>query len=105
MVDDDLLELYTQEIRINKWTDQGQSGRPIYSEPGELYLCRIVAKTKTVRTLTGDEKVSNRQVYLASAPGVTPKDKLTLPDGTAPVILSVDAYPDENGDYTETINL
>ena len=78
-----------------------------YSKPttgtAVQYACLIAKQPKMVRTATGQERVSTSQIYLTSAPGVTVKDKVTLPDATTPVILHVDTYQDTAGDYFEVI--
>jgi hypothetical protein len=55
----------------------------------------VERRVRAVRTTTGQEVISTTQIYLASAPSIGPKDKLTLPDGTTPVILAIMTYPDE----------
>lgn len=64
---------------------------------------RLVRSNKMVRTDTGEEAVSRSHLYVFGAPGIQPEDKLTLGDGTAPDILSVDRFPDENGAHHEIV--
>jgi hypothetical protein len=101
-IDPDLLELMTEEVTIEPYA--ARTGRGIVSYgAGTAYQCRIVGKRRMVRDAEGAEIVSTRTIYLGSAPGVTVQDRLTLPNGDQPVILSVASTPDEDGTYYETI--
>jgi hypothetical protein len=59
-----------------------------------------------VRNSEGKEVVSSAAIYLTSAPTLTTKYRVTLPDGTQPQILSLATYPSEKStDYFTVIYL
>ena len=67
------------------------------------YKARVVRRYRAIRTDRGDEKLSRALIYIMSAPGTTVESKITLPDGTTPLILRVNTYPDEAGQKHEEI--
>ena len=56
-----------------------------------------------VRMSTGQDKLSGAAVYLDRAPGITPADQVTMPDGATPAILAIDRFADQHGDYCEIL--
>ena len=52
---------------------------------------------KMIRDKEGNERVSTAQVYLSSTFTVSPNDKITLPDGTNPPIMSIGKTVDKDG--------
>lgn len=102
MIDPALQALCPHTVSI-----QNRTGLDAYSKPTHAaaveYDCLIEYKPRMVRTAGGQEKVSSAAVYLTSAPGTTTDDKITLPDGTTPQILSVGKWADTRGDYFECI--
>jgi hypothetical protein len=101
-IDPELLDLMTETITVEPFA--GETGRGVRSYgSASTYQCRIVGKRRMVRDAQGEEIVSTRTIYLGSAPGVTVRDRLTLPNGDQPMILSVASTPDEDGTYYETI--
>jgi hypothetical protein len=77
-------------------------GKPTYGA-GTAYQCHIERKTRVVRGIDGQERVSGCAVYLSETAGITPLYRITLPDGTQPTILAVDRFADRNGDYFEVV--
>lgn len=104
MIARELQALCPHTVGIEPWSSTDAYSKPTYTTSVE-YTCLIVKQPKMVRTVTGQEKVSSAQVYLTSAPTLTVKDRVTLPDGTKPVILSIDTFPDTRGDYFSVLYL
>lgn len=102
-IEADFKELMTQTITIEAFAGNNAHGEPSYSSTAVSHTARVVGKTKMVRTAEGKEVVSTSQAYIYGSPGITPKDRITLPDGTQPVILHVASYPDENGDHHQVV--
>jgi hypothetical protein len=65
------------------------------------YSAWVLLHTKEVRTLQGEQRVSSVEVVFdsgaAEPPAITPRSRITLPDGSQPVILRVDATLDHLG--------
>lgn len=64
---------------------------------GVPYKGRLVRHPRMVRDFQGHEVLSSHHFWFLGAPAVGPQDKVTLGDGTSPVIASVDRFPDEDG--------
>jgi len=57
----------------------------------------LVQSNKLVRDRTGIEKISTCQILLSGGSTVGYKDRVTLPDGSQPLILSIEYMPDFDG--------
>ena len=91
------------------YSGQNQYGEPTFSSQVAVQ-CRVVHKPTLLRQSGGgevsgaeQEVVSAATIYCAGSPGWGMRDKITLPDGTTPIILDVRRYPDEDGDHHETV--
>jgi hypothetical protein len=82
-------------------TGYDRYGKPTYGA-STSYPARVVRDNKMARNPQGEEVVSTCQVRICGTPAVTPADKITLSDGTVPVILSVSRPQDETGDDAST---
>jgi hypothetical protein len=101
-IDPALQALAPHTVNIANRTGVDAFNKPTYSADVE-YDCLIEYKPRMVRTMAGQEKVSGAAIYLTSAPGITTDDRVTLPDGTKPQILSIGRWPNLSGDYFECI--
>lgn len=105
MIEDEFLELMTETATVTKRLT-GPGSRNLYGVTTFATLSspfrgRYVRKNRMVRTVSGDEVVSRSHFYFHGTPGLEPEDKVTLPDGTSPPILSVESYPDDHGSHHE----
>jgi hypothetical protein len=99
-IEPEYLELMVDTVMIAPATSRNAYGADSYGTP-VAHRARVVRKNQMVRTDSGQELVSRTQAWIYGAPGITPRDQITLPDGTHPQILSVDRFPDENGPHHE----
>lgn len=100
-----LRQLCPHTVSIELWSSQNSYGEPSYAAAA-TYSCLIEKRPRLVRALDGKEVVSGAAVYLTEAvSGLTPKARVTLPDGSTPVILSVSTFPNKSGDYFSVIHL
>jgi len=100
-----LLALMPQTCQVEAWASQDAYGQPTYGS-ASTHQCLIEGKVQLVRTASGEEKVSTVQVYLATAAGVTARDRITLSteySPTQPPILSVLKLADESGPYADVV--
>ena len=101
----ELQALCPNTVSIKPWSAGDSYGKPTYGTAVD-YDCLLVRTPKMVRTVTGQEKVSVAQIYLTSAPGISVKDQVTLPDASTHVILHVDTYPSDTiASYFEVVYL
>ena len=61
------------------------------------YTARVVGKQTLVDTFRGTEELAKTVVYVKATSTFGPSDQITLPDGTTPELLAVEAFPDEDG--------
>ena len=64
---------------------------------GTGYKARIVGKQHVVRTFAGVEETATSKVTIASTSTFAPSSKFTMPDGSTPELLAIQAVPDEDG--------
>lgn len=95
---DDFANCFTETITHAEFGGRGGYGERSFGSPAS-YDARIVKINKLVKTSDGSEKMSTSQVWIQGTPVVTPEDQITLPDGSTPIILSVEKFPDDNGDH------
>lgn len=103
-LDPDLLALMPHTVTIAHKTGQDQYGAPTWGV-ATSWQARVESMVKMVRDANGLQAVSQSQVYLAGVAGTGIRDKVTLPNGTSPPILSVLTMPDETGNSYEVIYL
>lgn len=101
-IETEFAELFTQTVTVEPFDMYDSYAQPQY-KAGTEYTARTVHKNRMVRDATGKEVVSTATTWVYGAPGITVKDRITLPNGNRPVILSVERYPDENGDHHEKV--
>lgn len=80
-------------------------GEASYAATATAVKCRVEPSTKVIRTPTGEEKITSATLYISGVKGISPKDRLVLPDGTTPPILRVDKHYDEDGEHHEVVFL
>lgn len=70
------------------------------------YPARVINKLNRIVDFEGRETAAMTVAWIAPETtndtlptGITPDDRITLPDGTTPPILAIDVYEDENGSH------
>ena len=93
----DLADMMTDTATWRALTGRDDYGVPTYASPGTSYAARLVRKHRMVRSLEGDEVVSTAQLWIGGTPAIAADDRVTLSDGSTPVILAVERFQDEIG--------
>ena len=91
----DFLDMMPQTVQWAPFVSRSQYGEPTYGDRVP-YRARVVYRDRLVRRADGQLVISPVSVWLGAYLDVKVEDKIILPDGTAPEILSVDRIPDEN---------
>ncbi len=91
-----------QPVIVERWLGQDAYAKPIFSPPVTI-MGQVSGVAQLVRSATGQETASNTTIILPGDAAVTVKDRLTLPDGTHPTILSANTAPDAAGNLTTTL--
>jgi hypothetical protein len=96
-MDKAVLLILNQSVTITAATGLDGNGMETYGT-GVVVKAIVFHKQRLVIGPQGDSVVSTAQVYVDGPTAVTTSSKITLPDGTTPLILAVSTYPDQNGD-------
>ncbi len=100
-LDQSFLDLMTQTVKIAPTTfdDRGQS------TPGSAvsWPAYVDKKNRLVLGSTGQQVVSSTRVIAGGLTGATVTSQITLPDGTTPLILSVETLSDTSGPLFDVI--
>lgn len=67
------------------------------------YPAQVSGDVRMVRTAAGNEQVSNTTIIVAADTPLTTDDRLTLPDGTRPPVLSIATKPDAAGNLVREV--
>lgn len=97
---------------ISDWTDMmphtvtyaAVASRDAYGKPtyaaARSYQARVIQKqTRIVNRTNGQDAIATGVVWLAGFPALDIDGRITLPDGSTPVILNWEVIPDEEGDH------
>lgn len=105
-VDPELLELMPHVITFEKCVGVDEFGQRQYDVPVRV-RARVEGRMRKIVGTDGMERMSSIQVYLATSPGLTTNDRITLPPGFQPQqpnIMSIERQADQNGSYYEAIS-
>ena len=101
------LEVQLKKLMLDAVTVEPRIGIDPYTQPlyglGVAYQCRIEGAVRQIRMTDNTVKISNTTIYLAGDYGISPMDRVTLPDGTQPPILRADAGSDDSGPYIQVL--
>jgi len=64
---------------------------------GTSYKARVLGKQHLVRSFAGVEETAKTKVWISSTSTFAPSVQVTLPDGTTPELLALEAVPDQDG--------
>ena len=96
---DAFADMLTDTITHAAWTGMSTDGyaTTTYSTSTTAYACRVGTEQRLVRNFDGVEEMAATTVWVASTSTFSALDQFTLPDATAPPLLSVETYRDEYG--------
>lgn len=91
-----LLTLLNQTITLAPATGLDGYGKATYGTAVSVPAL-VEQRLKMIRDAQGREVVSSTQAFVDGTTVVTTESKITLPDGSTPVILAVASMPDVDG--------
>lgn len=105
-LDADLAALMVDSVGLELYQSRDLFGAATYGTLAS-FSCRIESTNQKVFTAAGNgevvERVASTRIYLAEAPVVGVNDRITLPDGSQPRILAVEANGDERGAHHQVV--
>ena len=96
---DDLLGLLPLTCTHQSWVGMSTDGyaEPTFSTSVTSLRCRVTNDQRQVRTFEGEEEVAMTTMWVASTSTYSAMDLFTLPNGSAPPLISCETFWDENG--------
>lgn len=103
-IDSLLTDLMIESISVAAVASKDAYGKRTWGSPSTISNCRVQTGDHKILDSLGQEKVANGRIYVPGAPTLTLNDKITLPDGSSPPILSIERFGDENGSHHSVIH-
>ncbi len=94
-----LMRMLNQTVVIERLVAEDYEGTPTYGPP-ETYPARIEVTPSRVLGINGSEIPTYATVYTDAEVG--DRDRITLPDGTIRVAISVSRLPDLRGNFSHS---
>ena len=92
----DFSDLMPNEVQFESFQGEDDYNKPFYASP-VTYRCRVSWKTSLVRTADGKNEASRGYVWLMTEDTISSLDRMTLPSGESPPILTIESPYDETG--------
>lgn len=103
MAESDFLQLMPHTITKNAYSSIDGYGKATFSTGLTSYRGLLTYENKLVKAMDGKEKMSSANVILNCTGTINPDDKLNLPNGTSPPILSITSYSDNIGTHNTQV--
>lgn len=99
------LEMMPDTITFNAGSAIDKYGKRTYGGTETTASGRVIYETRLMKNLEGQDIVSTGRVVLYGAyPSLTLADKITLPNGTSPVIVSLETKKDTGGNHHTVVH-
>lgn len=85
-----------QTVTLEPYASTDAYGARTYGAAASV-SARVVRKRQEIRDAGGETRISKAQVLIEGDQSVSLSDRITLPDGTMPPILSIGKTPDVGG--------
>jgi hypothetical protein len=99
---DQVRTLMFQSVTIEPYVSDDVHGQAVY-DTGVLYKSRVTYRPRKVVDFRGEDIVSSVQVRFADQIVVDPRSRITLPNGSQPVILSIVRSPCDQPNHYHTM--
>lgn len=100
---EEVASLMLDTVTIAPFSAYDAYGKPTHGAPVSR-SARVVRGHKRVVAQSGDEVLSYARAFVKTdGLAISTLDKVTLPDGTTPKILTVEEWPDDEGVRASTI--
>ncbi len=94
----DFEELFATTVTVGTLSGVSTDGYSVATyTTGTSYKARVFGEQTVVRSFAGIDETATTTVWIASTSTFAPSVQITLPDGTTPELLAMQAVPDEDG--------
>jgi hypothetical protein len=104
-IDPRFLDMMPSILKVFKRSTRDKYGNPSFATVPVEYRCRVMDADHLTRTVENTDAVVAGKVIIFGIADVTLDDKVQLPDGSEPVLVSVDQHTDEDGSHHTTISV
>lgn len=99
----EFFEMMPHTVTVYGSSTMDKYGKQAWSGTGTEYRCRLVWDQRMVRSTDGREILEAGQAIIYGVATVDVNDRVTLPDGSSPLVTSVEQIKDEAGDHHSVI--
>ena len=103
-LDQDFLALMPLTISVQHEADVNEYNEQVWSAP-TTYRARLEPTRRFLRRPDGTERLVSARLIVDAQGSLRESDKVTLPDGTHPLVVSCTTEYDENGIHHQTYML
>lgn len=104
-IDSRFLEMMTDTVVFNAGSAIDKYGKRTYGGTQTSASARVVYETRLMKDAEGQDIVSAGRVYLYGPyASLTLADKITLPNGTTPVIVGLETKKDVGGNHHTVVH-
>lgn len=98
-IERDFTSLMGSTVVVYEMSGLDKYGKRGHALTGSIYSARVQPTSRMTRDAQGREVAVVGDIYICGAPAVTTDHKISLPDGSTPVILGVRVVNDEAGPH------
>ena len=102
-IETDFLDMMPSTVTVYAKASTDAYGKLSFSATGTGTRCRIQPRSEVVTTENMREVVTKGTIIFYGVPSITTESKIVLPDGTIPLIVSVQTHYDESGTHHTTV--
>jgi hypothetical protein len=100
---EEFFDMMPHQVIFEPLVAQNLHAKASYGNAVVVEHARVVYENSKTVNDAGMDVIARGKIYLAGVFGITPKHRVTLPDGSHPPIIRVLQYPDEEGAFHETV--
>lgn len=98
----ELLDLMVDSISVAPFSTRNGYGEPSFGT-ATILPARIERTNRKVYGADGTERIATTRIFVPAGTPIDERDRLTLPDGRTPRILSVERGSDERGEHHQVV--
>lgn len=98
-VDPEFAEMMPHTVTVYGSATLDKYGKQSYAGSGTSYQCRLIWDERMTRDTQGREIVEAGRAIVFGVATVDVDDKIELPDGSTPLVVTVSNLKDEVGDH------
>lgn len=102
-IEADFLELMPTTVTVFARTATDAYGKLSFAATGTAVRCRLQPSDEVMKDAENRDVVAKGTIIFFGAPAVSTDSRILLPDGTVPLILSVQVFNDDTGVHHTTV--